>query len=137
MTDVLRVPDRRPPERAHRRPAARGAAALILAVVAVIALAGLTGSGSSTVPLPLGAQAHLGTTHLTASGIDGVLAVSSRTAAAPGGQRTTPGALTTMVIGALLVALLLALPTGSQSPHRLARQRLPLRRAPPRDAFSR
>jgi len=137
VTDVLHASDRWLPARARRRPAGRSLAAAILAVATVIALAGLVAPGSSTVRSPAGGNAQLGI-HLTAVGIDGVVGFSGvKIAPAPSGQRATPGALPALLSLAPVVALLIAPAISAPSMRRLALQRQPSRRAPPRDSFSR
>jgi hypothetical protein len=134
---MLPAPDRRRLDWARCRRVARGLAAAIFAVATLLALVGLAAGRPSTVPLPLGVSAQVGT-HLTAVGDDAVVGLNSAKAiVAPSGQRATPGTLPALLPLALLVALLLALPVAGQPTPGLAGQRLPSRRAPPRDAFSR
>jgi hypothetical protein len=125
------------PHRARCRRVARGVLAAVFAVAGLLALAGPAGVSPSTVPSAIGASAQVGT-HLTAVGGDAVAALASAKATvAPNGQRATPGTLPALLPLALLVALLLALPTAGQSTLGLTAQRLPSRRGPPRDAFTR
>jgi hypothetical protein len=134
---MLPASDRRQPNRARGRRVACRVAAAIFAVAALLALAGPAGVRQSTVPSLIGASAQVGT-HLTAVGGDAVVALTSANATvAPSGQRATPGALPALLPLALLVALLLAHPVAGHSTLGLAAQRLPSRRAPPRDAFTR
>jgi len=130
---MLPASDQRRPHRGRCRRVARG----VIAVVALLALAGPAGVRPSTVPTVIGATAQVGT-HLTAVGGDAVVALTSAKATvAPSGQRASPGALPALLPLALLVALLLAIPTAGRSTLGLTAQRLPSRRGPPRDAFTR
>jgi hypothetical protein len=134
---MLPAADRRRLNRARCRRLARCVAAAIFAFATVLALAGVAAGRPSTVPLPLGVSAQVGT-HLTAVGGEVAVGLSrAKATVAPSGQRATPGALPALLPLALLVALLLAVPVAGQPTPGLAGQRLPSRRAPPRDAFSR
>jgi hypothetical protein len=103
----------------------------------MIALVGLVGGTSNPTQLRVGTHAHVGT-DLAVVVIDRLVGANGTlTTPAPSGQRATPGALPALLPFALMVALLLTLAAPEQAiPLRVVR-RLPLRRAPPRDAFSR
>jgi hypothetical protein len=103
----------------------------------MIALAGLVGGTSNPAQVRVASDARVGT-DLAVVVIDRLVGVNgTMTTPAPSGQRATPGALPALLPFALMVALLLALGATDQAiPLRVVR-RLPLRRAPPRDAFFR
>jgi hypothetical protein len=110
--------------------------AVLLAVVTMIALTGLVGGTTNPTQFRVAPAAHLGT-DMAVVVIDRLVAVNGTiTTAASSGQRTTPGALPALLPLALMVALLALAATEQAIPLRVVR-RLPMRRAPPRDAFFR
>lgn len=132
-----RASDRQLPHRAAWRLGARGVAAVILAVATVLMLAGAAARSSSALPAPFDTTSHLGA-HLTAAvGVDGIVGPRSSHHEPAPGQRATPGALPVVPTFALLAGLLLITAIRAHAPRRVVRLRLPLRRGPPRDAFSR
>jgi hypothetical protein len=124
---------------AHRgsRQAARGAAVTALAAALVLLLTGASAGGSSLRTALTDAAAHLGSHVSGTVATDGVLAPRSSHHEPAPGQRATPGALPGAPLLALVTGLLLVAALASRPAQEPARQRLPHRRGPPRDAFSR
>jgi hypothetical protein len=103
----------------------------------VLLLAGLTARGSSAVSVPVDTASHLGTPLAASVAGDGIVGQRGPHHEPAPGQRATPDALPGAPVFALFAALLFATVLMAHSPHQQALSRLPMRRGPPRDAFSR
>jgi hypothetical protein len=116
---------------------ARGAAAAVLAAALVLLLSGAAARGSHVSVALKDKAAHLAL-HLSATpGADGVVTTRTPHHEPAPGQRVTPGALSGAPLLVLLASVLLVAAASSRPVPEVARQRLPRRRGPPRDAFSR
>ena len=116
---------------------ARGGAAALLILVTALVLAGAAARPSSGLGAPLDSASHVGAKLAGAVGADVVVAPRSSHHEPAPGQRVTPGALPAVPIFGLLAALLLVAASQADVPRPVPQRRLPLRRGPPRDAFSR
>lgn len=121
--------------RASNRPLPRRAA-VVLAMVMLVLLAGASANGSSSFPASVDSSTHLDTQVTATLGAVALGPRSLQQVPAPG-QPVIPAALPAVALFALLVGLLLATAAGPHPPLQVTQRRLPLRRGPPRDHVSR